>query len=284
MVNRNAWNIPEKKLLFMKEDRERNVPLIQRYKHGTIVPVTDCIAVEEPLEIFLDGEPYYMTMRLPGDEIPLALGYCFGEGIIDASDDVLLINYCGEENGNRLDITLGRRYQGERRSAINNRRLPAYSGCGLCGKALISDVCTSFPERSCTFSLPVSRIDGLIDTVQKHQQSFKNTGATHAAAAFGEDLKLLAFSEDIGRHNALDKVTGKLLLSGCLNAVAIIVITSRISFEVVQKTARTGAQILIGFSSATSLAVQLADEARLTLVGFARGGQGNIYTMPERLL
>jgi FdhD protein len=268
----------------MEANRGKTTSSIMRFNSDAVTPCEDHLAVEEPLEIFLDGNPFYMTMRLPGDEIPLAIGYCFSEGIIEARDDILLINYCGEENGNRLYVTLDHQRKEGRPAEIKERRLPACSSCGLCGKELIADVCTNLRQRERTFELPVSRIDGLIDIVQKHQRNFAETGATHAAAAFDENLALMAFSEDIGRHNALDKVLGKLLLAGMIEKAMVFVITSRISYEVVQKTARTAAEILIGISSATSLAVELANEVHLTLVGFARNRQGNIYTMHERLI
>lgn len=256
--------------------------LVTRYRSGAIVPVEDLVPVEEPLEIFLDGKPFYMTMRLPGDEIPLALGYCFSEGIIDSSDEVLLTHYCKEETGNRVYMTLA---QGRKdHPPLKERKAPAYSSCGICGKELIEEICTRLPKRQFSFSLPVSQIDELISTVTRHQPYFKTTGATHAAAAFDKDLKLLVISEDVGRHNAIDKTLGKLLLERRVTEPAIIVITSRISYEIVQKTARTGAEILIGLSSATSLAVELANDTNLTLIGFARNNGGNIYTAVERII
>ena len=255
---------------------------IFRYVNGKITPCEDQVVTEAPLEMFLNGSPFYMTMRLPGDEIPLAVGYCYSEGIISTSDDILLINYCGQENGNRLEITLD--HQRIKDSPVVGQRRIAYSSCGLCGKELVEDVCTRFSKRERIFKLHASQIDKLIKEVQLNQKNFNTTGATHAVAAFGKDLDLLAFSEDIGRHNALDKVLGKLLLAGMIDKAAVIVTTSRLSFEMVQKTARTEAEILIGISSATSLAIELANLVHLTLVGFARNGQGNIYTMQERLL
>jgi len=262
---------------------EAQIPII-RYRNKIATQITDVLAVEEPLEIFIDGKPYYMIMRLPGEEMALALGYCFSEGIIDSRDEVRLINYCGEETGNRVYVTLDvQRKNLQKDFTIKERCLPAYSSCGICGKQLIEDICTKICKREGSFILPVSQIDELIDIVQEHQQLFAQTGATHAAAAFDENLQLLAFAEDVGRHNALDKVLGKLILAGKVAATVVMVVTSRVSYEVVQKTGRSGAQILIGISSATSLAVQLATDINLTLVGFARRQQGNIYTVADRI-
>ena len=256
--------------------------LVTRYGNGAVFPVEDLMPVEEPLEIFLDGKPFYMTMRLPSDEIPLALGYCFSEGVIDSSDDVLLTYYCEEETGNRVYMTLaqGRKDQ----TPLKERKAPAYSSCGICGKELIEEICARLQKREFSLCLPVSQIDELISTVIRHQTYFKTTGATHAAAAFDKELRLLAISEDIGRHNAIDKTLGKLLLENKVTEPAIIVTTSRISYEIVQKAARTGAEILIGISSATSLAVELANDTNLTLIGFARRNGGNIYTAVERII
>ena len=258
--------------------------LVTRYGSGGIVPVEDLISVEAPLEIFLDGKPFYMTMRLPGNEIALALGYCFSEGIINSSDDVLLTHYCEEGTGNRVYMTLDQERKDQAPFKAKERKTPAYSSCGICGKELIQEICSVLQTRELSFSLPVSKIDELINTVIKHQTYFKTTGATHAAAAFNKDLKILAISEDIGRHNAIDKTLGKLLLEHKIAEPAIIVTTSRISYEIVQKAARTGAEILIGISSATSLAVELANETNITLIGFARHSGGNIYTAVDRII
>ena len=260
---------------------EAMVP-VMRYRTRKTSPVDDVVAVEEPLEIFIDGKPHYLTMRLPGEEVCLALGYCFSEGIIDSIRDVLLVKYCAEETGNRVDITIDH----ERRPASQRkeRKLPAYSSCGICGKELMEDICLRLDRRESSLGLPVDHIDEMLTMLKARQPVFSHTGATHAACIMNEKCEPLALSEDIGRHNALDKTIGRLVLEGRPAAAQIIVVTSRISFEMVQKAARTGAEIMIGMSAATSLAIELAKSVNLTLVGFARNGLGNIYSAAERIL
>jgi FdhD protein len=132
--------------------------------------------------------------------------------------------------------------------------------------------------------VPISRIDDMMGEVERRQQIFGETGATHAAAIFNRDFELLAFSEDIGRHNALDKAMGRLVYEGKIAEAMIIAMTSRVSYEMVQKTGRSGAEIIIGISAATSLAIDLAKSFNLTLIGFTRKARCNVYTAAERIV
>ena len=257
---------------------------VMRYRTRKTSPVDDVVVVEEPLEVFIDGKPHYLTMRLPGEEVCLALGYCFSEGIIDSIRDVLLVKYCAEEAGNRVDVTIDRERRGPANHGAKERRLPAYSSCGICGKDLMEDICLRLNRRGSSFTLTVDRIDEMLIMLKERQSVFARTGATHAACIMNEKCESLALSEDIGRHNTLDKTIGRLVLEGRPAAAQIIVVTSRISFEMVQKAARTGAEIMIGMSAATSLAIELAKSVNLSLVGFARNGLGNIHTAAERIL
>ncbi len=256
---------------------------ITRYRNEGVTPVNDNLVVEEPLEIFLDGNPYYLTMRMPGEEMFLALGYCFSEGIIDSMDDVLLVHYCGEETGNRIEITLDSKRQAAKGLGIKGKGFITYSSCGICGKELIEDLCTRLRPREGFFSVLAFQIDEMIGIVEKCQQIFTKTGGTHAAGIFNKNCQLLVFAEDVGRHNALDKAIGRLVFDGKLSEAMVIVVTSRLSYEMVLKTGRSDAQILIGMSSATSLAVELAKNMNLTLIGFAKKGCGNIYTAANRI-
>jgi len=265
--------------------RKAESPLaIRRYQKEAISLFDDRVVTEEPLEIHVNGNPYYMTMRLPGQEMELALGYCFGEGIIDSMHDVLLVRYCEEDAGNIVEITLDEDRLIEKGLTIKGRVLPAYSSCGICGKEMVADICTRIDRCDDSFRMPVSRIDAMIGDVEARQLVFSQTGGTHATGIFDRDYELIAFAEDVARHNALDKATGKLVAEGRIEKAMVVVATSRLSYEMVQKTGRIGAQILVGISIATSLAIDLAERINLTLIGFARKERGNIYTGSQRVV
>lgn len=257
---------------------------ITRYTSELATSTEDILVVEEPLEIFLNGSPYYLTMRLPGDEMFLALGYCFSEGIIESMADVLLVNFCAEETGNRIEVTVDPKGLVAEGVEIKTKHWMTYSSCGICGKELVEDLCTKLQPRETSWSIPAFKIDEMILHVEKCQQIFARTGGTHAAAVFNKDCQLLAFAEDVGRHNALDKAMGQLVFEGKINEAMVVIVTSRLSYEMIQKTGRSGAQMLIGMSSATSLAVELAKNINLTLIGFAKNGCGNVYTAAERII
>jgi FdhD protein len=198
--------------------------------------------------------------------------------------DVLGASYCGEESGNRIDITLDAKRKAEKNVVVRRKELFTYSSCGLCGKEMVGDICTRGEARAHTFTMPLSRIDDLLATVERHQGIYPGTGGAHGAAIFDASLELLAFSEDVGRHNALDKAVGRLLFQGKLDRAMVVVLTSRLSYEMVLKTGRLRAEVVIGFSSPTSLAVDLAERIGLTVVGGAKTGSGRIYAGGERIV
>ena len=257
---------------------------IRRYEGEEMSLFDDKVVIEEPLEVYINGNPYYMTMRLPGEEMELALGYCFGEGIIDSTHDVLLIRYCEEGAGNRVEIMLDEKKLKEKGLELKGRVLPAYSSCGICGKEMVADICNRIESRDDSFKMPVSRIDEMIEEVKARQLVFSQTGGTHAAGIFDRNYELIAFAEDVGRHNALDKAMGTLIAESRIEKAMVVVATSRLSYEMVQKTGRSRAQVLVGISIATSLAIDLAKRINLTLIGFARKERGNVYTGSQRLV
>ena len=261
---------------------EASIPIV-RYREDAVLHIDDAMVVEEPLEIFLDGKPYYLTMRMPGQEVQLALGYCYNEGVIDSRDDVLLIHYCGEEAGNRVEMTLNPKRRSVKGFTIKEKRLTTYSSCGICGKEMVEDMYLQLQRRENTIALSLPSIVKMITLVETSQQIFEETGGTHAAAIFNSECRLLVLAEDVGRHNAFDKAAGQLILEDKIEEAKVAVVSSRLSYEIVQKAARCGVEVLIGFSAATSLAVELANSVNLTLIGFARKEQGNIYSSPERV-
>jgi FdhD protein len=267
--------------------RTRPVVKVRAGADGRVVRRSDTLAVEEPLEVRLDGSAYLVTMRTPGDDIDLVHGLLHSEGIVAAASDVLLARYCagtGEDGLNTynvLDVSLapGVAPDGPLRQVVMN------SACGLCGTTSIDQVVTArrYPTTWRT-PLPVERVLEAPERLRDQQRAFDKTGGLHAAGLLDADGRLVCVREDVGRHNALDKVVGWALRDGRLPlAGCALVVSSRASYELTQKAVLAGAELLIAVSAPSSLAVELADEAGLTLVAFVRGETMNVYTHPERL-
>lgn len=258
-----------------------DVPVV-KYSEGGPLHLTEQVAVEEPLEIYIDDSPFYMTMRLPGEEAALALGLCFTDGLITSMDDVSGANYCSDISTNKINIYLS---DSRRKRPVRDRpkQFTSYSSCGLCGCDMIRDLTASIEKIERTITVPFAGLFPMQDVMVENQAARRSTGATHAASIFDAQGNFLSFSEDVGRHNGLDKAIGKLLLDGRLREAKIIHLSSRLSYEMVMKAARIRAEILTGVSAATSLAIQVADALGITLIGSLREPRGNIFTHPERI-
>ncbi len=245
------------------------------------------VPVEEPLEIFVNGEPFYVTMRLPGDEIPLAVGLCFTEGVIDSLDDLAGAGYCSDLSLNRVNVYLGQETMKETGAkGFREKRNVTASSCGICGFKMIEDISRTIRRVESNIRIEIEVLSQLLRLVEATQEVYETTGGTHAAGIFDDEGSLLAFAEDVGRHNALDKAIGKVLLARKTNEASIAVLSSRLSYEMVQKAARLGIEVLGGASSATSLAIELADKVNMTLVGYLGRAHGNTYsyTHAERIV
>jgi len=233
----------------------------------------DRVAVEEPLEIRVDGRALAVTMRTPGHDEELAAGFLHGEGLLDRVPEVGLPD---DLAANTVDV------RGPLTRDPGERRFYTTSSCGVCGKGAIDEVAVDAPPlppgpvvaRSLLASLP----DRLV------QPGFGRTGGMHATGLFDPAGEALLVREDVGRHNAMDKVVGRCLLDGDLPLnERILCVSGRLSFELVQKAAVAGCPILVGVGAPTSLAVSLARETGMTLCGFARGGDANVYSGAERV-
>jgi len=233
----------------------------------------DAVAVEEPLEIRVDGKPLSVTMRTPGNDEELALGFLFGEGLIDRPHGA---GPTKDFAANTVEVA------GPLTRDPGERRFYTSSSCGVCGKGAIEQVAVD--SAPITDGPLVDR--GLLATLPDKltQPAFEKTGGLHAAGLFDAAGELLISREDVGRHNALDKVIGRALLDGLVPlSERILCVSGRLSFELVQKAAVAGAPILVGVSAPSSLAISLADDRGITLCGFARGARVNIYTRAERV-
>jgi len=236
----------------------------------------DEVAVEEPLEIRVDGEPLAVTMRTPGHDEELALGFLYGEGLIDATPN----RNAGPTTdfaANIVDV------QGPLLKDPGRRRFYTTSSCGVCGKGSIEEVAVdSAPIPPHTPTVPRQLLAQLPDRLS--QPGFERTGGLHATGLFDASGDPLYAREDVGRHNAMDKVIGRALLDGLLPLHdKLLCVSGRLSFELVQKAAVAGAPILVGVGAPSSLAVTLAHDRGITLCGFARGASVNIYTHADRI-
>jgi FdhD protein len=236
--------------------------------------VSDAVAVEEPLEIRVDGRPLTITMRTPGHDEELALGFLYGEGLIDGPREAGLTD---DFAANTVEVA------GPLSRDPGERRFYTTSSCGVCGKGALEEVAVYSAPLPDGPRVPRSLVADLPNRLE--QPTFEHTGGLHATGLFTPDGELSHTREDVGRHNARDKVIGRALLDGLVPLGGLILcVSGRLSFELVQKAAVAGAPILVGVGAPSSLAISLADDRGLTLCGFARRGRVNVYTHPERIV
>jgi FdhD protein len=232
----------------------------------------DRVAVEEPLEIRVGGEPLAVTMRTPGHDEELALGFLYGEGLIDAPAPA---GPTADFAANVVEVEAQLRYR-------PTRRFYTTSSCGVCGKGALEEVAVQAPPAAPGPVVARALLAALPDRLT--QPGFELTGGLHATGLFDAAGELLFAREDVGRHNAMDKVVGRALLEGLVPlADKLLCVSGRLSFELVQKAAVAGAPVLVGVGAPSSLAVALADDRGMTLCGFARRGRVNVYTGLERV-
>ncbi|MCX5440687.1 MULTISPECIES: formate dehydrogenase accessory sulfurtransferase FdhD [unclassified Streptomyces] len=251
----------------------------------------DTLVAEEPLEIRLNGKPLAITMRTPGDDFALAAGFLVSEGVLGATEELQSIVYCAgavQDGSNTYNVVDVRTAPGVVIPDITlERNVYTTSSCGLCGKASLDAVRTT--TRFAIDDTPPVRIEpsllaSLPDRLREAQRVFDRTGGLHAAALFSEAGELLDIREDVGRHNAVDKLVGRALQNGGLPlSRAILLVSGRASFELAQKAVMAGIPVLAAVSAPSSLAVDLAAETGLTLVGFLRGPNMNVYAGEDRI-
>jgi FdhD protein len=263
---------------------------VVRMADGVATSRPDTLAAEEPLEIRVAGRPLTVTMRTPGDDFDLARGFLVSEGVVSADSDIVAIRYCagatadGVNTYNVLDVLLDDGVPAPDPSL--ERNFYTTSSCGLCGKASLEAVRTIsrwHVDRD-PLRLNAATIATLPDKLRAAQRVFDRTGGLHAAGLFDADGELLCVREDVGRHNAVDKVIGWALDAGRLPlSGTTLMVSGRASFELVQKAVMAGVPALAAVSAPSSLAVDLAREMGLTLIGFLRGSSMNIYSGVERI-
>ncbi|MCX5135782.1 formate dehydrogenase accessory sulfurtransferase FdhD [Streptomyces sp. NBC_00340] len=267
-----------------------------RIRDGAVNTRPDTLVAEEPLEIRLNGKPLAITMRTPGDDFALAAGFLVSEGVLGAAEELQNIVYCAGatvDGSNSYNVVDVRTAPGVVVPDITlERNVYTTSSCGLCGKASLDAVRTTarWPvDDTAGDTTPPVRLEPellarLPDRLRAAQQVFDRTGGLHAAALFTEDGELVDVREDVGRHNAVDKLVGRALQNGTLPlSRTVLLVSGRASFELAQKAVMAGIPVLAAVSAPSSLAVDLAAETGLTLVGFLRGSNMNVYAGEHRI-
>jgi FdhD protein len=254
---------------------------IERVRGGERAAARDEVAVEEPLEIRVDGEPLAVTMRTPGEDEALAAGFLAGEGLIGAPEDVVAVGPTDDLAANVVEV---RTSAGLRRDPAGERRFYLSSSCGVCGKGALEFVRQEAPPSAAAEPIDRELVAGAPERARRMQRSFERTGGLHATALFGAGGELLILHEDVGRHNAMDKVLGWAHTNRRLPLTdAMLCVSGRLSFELVQKASVAQCPILVAVGAPSSLAVELGDAQRITLCGFVRGDRLNVYTHRWRI-
>ncbi|MBC7251583.1 MAG: formate dehydrogenase accessory sulfurtransferase FdhD, partial [Anaerolineae bacterium] len=265
---------------------------IQRIRDDGHEQVDDRVVLEEPLEIVVNGQRIAVLMRLPGQEKELAAGFCISEGYVRDVADILLIHHCGQglpgPTSSGGDVG-GSRHRVELQVARQGYNPPDQPGVTRlirsgCGAAEVSLLGETLPFVSHELRVSAATLLRLNRAMRDLQRVHPQIGGTHSAALFEADGRTVILAEDIGRHNAVDKALGHCLLRGIPFSDKILVTSGRASYEMVQKAVRVGIPIAASISTPTSLAVQLAEDRGLTLIGYLRGGRMNVYTHPWRVM
>lgn len=263
---------------------------VVRLRDGAVSRRPDTMAAEEPIEIRVGGRAVTITMRTPGDDFDLAVGFLVSEGVVHRVEDVVVARYCAgatDDGGNTYNVVDVQLARGVRVPDLSlERNFYTSSSCGLCGKASLDAVRTqaAWSVAEDPLRLEAETLLDLPERLRAAQRVFETTGGLHAAGLFAATGELLVLREDVGRHNAVDKVVGHALRNGMLPLrETVLMVSGRASFELVQKAVMAGIPMLAAVSAPSSLAVDLAAESGLTLVGFLRGTSLNVYTGAHRL-
>lgn len=269
-------------------DPMRTVSVV-RVSGGRASTAADVAAAEEPLEIRLHDRPFVVIMRTPGADRELAAGFLFAEGVIRHAGELGAVEHCRHPHHPDVHNIVNVFLMGEAAARVETtmaerRNVMANSSCGICGRVTIDSLKTRAAALGTTSFVDAEVLHGLPDALRSEQSVFEQTGGLHGAALFTTSGALVTSSEDVGRHNAVDKVIGRLLLDEKLPlSDHVLVVSGRTSFEIVQKAWLAGVQVICAVSAPSSLAIELAAEAGITLLGFARDRAFNIYSHPQRI-
>jgi len=259
------------------------------YDAGNTRRRPDELVTEEPLEMRVHGpgqdpEPLVVTMRTPGNDFELAAGFCLTEGVLPGADDLATIEYCLGGEGEQLYNVVTVYLRAPVSDDVHKRTFLSNSSCGICGKAALDEIEVRCERVAPGPALAASVIATLPEKLAQHQRVFGQTGGLHAAARFSAGGELLAVREDVGRHNALDKLLGNALLERALPLTDnVVFLSGRVSFELVQKAAVAGVPVICAVSAPSSLAIAAAERFGQTVVGFVRDDRFNVYAHADRI-
>ena len=263
---------------------------VLRLEDGIAAEVDDRVAVEEPLEVRVNGAPFAVIMRTPGQDLPLAAGFLLAEDVVREATEIAAIEQCDdvedEARGNVLNVTVTGDAAARVTARLGERRqIITTAACGLGGRRTIESIRSRVASVGGAWTVPAAVITSLPGALREAQTAFDQTGGIHAAALCDLTGRVRLSAEDVGRHNALDKIVGRALLDGRVPLDdALLVVSGRSSYELVQKALLAGVPLVAGVSAPSSLAVELARATGITLCGFVRGASMNVYTHPHRIV
>jgi len=239
---------------------------------------------EEPFLIRIDDKPYSVVMRTPGEEVVHAAGFCLGEGIADSPDDFVTIGYCKDLDPNVIDIKLKPERREEIHDFLKRRGVVSQTSCGICGEEMVKNLHQISTPAENGFEVEINRIFDCINKLSENQNYYQTTRGSHAALIFDDQLKVISFAEDVGRHNALDKAIGKAFMDSKLSKARILVLSSRINYELVQKAARAHLPMMVSDSRPTALAVEMGKALNMTLAFSAEESDLTIVCGENRIV
>lgn len=273
----------------MSEPRSPGMREVTVSRRGNRTAASDYVAVEEPMEVRVNGASFAVIMRTPGADRDLAAGFLLAEDVIRESAEIGAIEYCedttAEGRGNTLNVTvIGRAVERLNVRLGERRQVTMTAACGLCGRLTIESLRSRVSAVGGRWRVPADVITSLPERLRPSQHVFASTGGIHAAGLFDRSGRLQIAAEDVGRHNAVDKIIGRTLIEGRHPLEeSILLVSGRTSFELVQKALVAGVPLIAAVSAPSSLAISLATEAGITLCGFVRGDQFNIYSHRDRI-
>jgi len=256
----------------------------KKFENNSVNEITDSLTIEEALQININGKPFTVTMRTPGDDASLIRGLLHTEGLLKHTEyqpEIELEKKSEEGIETIANLTIPQQELNE--GYANSRSLLSVSSCGICGRTELEELDKKITFSQNGISVDASIISGLFAKMNEYQKSFHQSGGTHAAAAFDKNGKILCSLEDIGRHNAVDKVVGKLILNNQLKEAVSMTVSGRISYEIIIKSFKARIPILAAVSAPSSLSVDYAKELGITLFAFCREGRATCYSHPERV-
>jgi len=241
---------------------------------------------EEPLSIRVENAPYAVVMRTPGDERFLAAGFCLAEGLVDRVEDFAALGYCEQMDPNVIAVSLTPQRREEVSDILARRGYISQTSCGICGKELVKDLIQNMIPSTDTARIDLEALLGRIndDRMQDYQDLYRKTGSAHGAVLFSRDMAVMGLGEDVGRHNALDKAIGHAMLENKLSRTIMAVLSSRVSYELVQKCARAQISTIVSMSRPTALATDLSRKMNMTLACISKEGDLLIFCGQERLI